>query len=226
MIRYSRPIAAVIKPSGLTVRLPKNIIADDNRNINIALKPIRKELGIHKASHDPKTSHTHPSDPEKLEEAKVNLKNKMHKSLWLTMKKKDAPQFYNLEKQIRASNINMDGITYTLLIHGYIMFKGQHGPYQDLLDEMKLQGIHPALIRFNARIAASCVEMHGHGAKPDPTNVAQMARAAWLAAVLITRRYPTQEHILNMEKRIEREYNLVNKNYGLETLTSRNADKQ
>ncbi|GFE55602.1 hypothetical protein BaOVIS_030060 [Babesia ovis] len=218
VMRWTRHLLAAIRPSGLTVRLPRTGIADDSRNVNAALKSIRKELGINKVIKPiigETDNNREKHESQSLDEAKVNLRNKMHKNIWLAMKRRDAPQFHQLEKEMRARDIEMDGVTYTLLMHAHLMFKGRNSACMDLIEEMKERGIHPALIRFNAvgtlvypiniiqRILASCVEMETYNAKPLSANIVQMARAAWLTAVLITRRYPTHEHIVRMEEQIE-----------------------
>ncbi|CDR94822.1 hypothetical protein BBBOND_0111200 [Babesia bigemina] len=209
IMHWARCLLAAIRPSGLAVRLPRTGIADDTRNVNKALKSIRKELGVSQMR-ETKPKPPKPSDDgdsasigNKLDVARLNLKNKLHRSIWLAMKRRDKPQFTQLEKQIRATDVELDGVSYTLLVHATLLFHGPGDEAMALIQEMRERGVHPSLIRFNARIVAAHAEMDGLGARPLPANIVQMARASWLTAVFITRRYPTQESILRMEAEIE-----------------------
>lgn len=197
---------ATIKPSGLTIRLPKVGVLDDSRNVDVSLKSIRKELGIRKSGKNAPDSEARDMSAEvkcRVESAKVNLKNRLHRNVWLSMKRRDKPQFEEMEKQLRSSNVELDGVSYTLLIHGHLLFSGLRSECQSLLQEMKHCGVHPSLIRFNARIIAACGEMESLNAKPMAANIVQMTRASWLTAVLITRRYPRPDDISRKEKEIE-----------------------
>ncbi|GBE60026.1 hypothetical protein, conserved [Babesia ovata] len=130
---------------------------DDTRNINKALKSIRKELGVTQMR-EVKPKLPKPGDEDgdsthvgnKLDAAKLNLKNKIHRSIWLAMKRRDKPQFMQLEKQIRATGVELDGVSYTLLVHATLLFHGPGDEAMALIKEMRERGIHPSLIRFNA----------------------------------------------------------------------------
>ncbi|KAK1936063.1 hypothetical protein X943_001234 [Babesia divergens] len=220
MITWSRRMLATIKPSGLTIRLPKVGVLDDSRNVDVSLKSIRKELGIRKSGKNAPDSEATDMSAEvkyRVESAKVNLKNRLHRNIWLSMKRRDKPQFEEMEKQLRSSNVELDGVSYTLLIHAHLLFSGLRSECQSLLQEMKHCGVHPSLIRFNAvgdncspfminlmqRIIAACGEMESLNAKPMAANIVQMTRASWLTAVLITRRYPRPDDISRKETEIE-----------------------
>ncbi|ORM39659.1 uncharacterized protein BXIN_0264 [Babesia sp. Xinjiang] len=198
---------AKIRPSTLAIRLTKTGIADDNKNVNHALKGIRKQIGIHNIENKT-TEHIQEKSGKKIniQEININITNKIHKSIWNAMKKYDAPKLQLIEQNIRARNIQMNGVTYTLLIHAHLIFNANGSTLTQLIEEMKQKTIHPALIRFNARIVASCIEMQTLHAKPLRNNILQMARAAWITAVLITRRYPTHDHIIQKEIQVERQH--------------------
>lgn len=204
MILPCRVLFAAIRPSSLTIRPARSRVLYENRSADRSLKSIRKELGITRPTKDyhPEGEGVASRDPKNVETVVQNLKNKLHRNIWLCMKRRDRPQFEEVVKKLTSSNIPLDGVSYTLMIHANLFFGSEEKCFE-LLQKMKEAGVHPSLIRFNARIVASCQEMKALNAYPIQANIAQMTRGSWLTAVMIGRRYPSVADMIEKERKTD-----------------------
>ncbi|XP_954158.1 uncharacterized protein TA03085 [Theileria annulata] len=94
----------------------------------------------------------------------VDRRNKYHKRLWQSMKRRDLLSFERLIKEFRNSGIEFNCTSYTLIFNGFLMFYKKQSlqqlravsPLRCLVHRYTISGsfsylhngIHPALIRF------------------------------------------------------------------------------
>lgn len=148
-----RRAAPSLRPSALRVRVARSVLLEGSKSVDTSLKGIRNELGIKKLdnSNTPTSGMDHsPKIGDRLESSLVDLKNTLHRDIWNCIKRNDRRSFEELSRRISSSNIRLDGVSYTLLVHGTLLFSQGVGNCTTLLREMEHAGIHPSLIRFNA----------------------------------------------------------------------------
>ncbi|EKX72091.1 conserved hypothetical protein [Theileria equi strain WA] len=120
----------------------------------------------------------------------IDVRNRHHKDIWVAMKRRDSLSFERQCKLLRTSGVELDGVSYTLMINGTLIFSKKNDIQQPLLmiEEMKEAGIHPSLIRFLARLIVMYFEMWSLNSRPIISNWLAITRSSWLSAVFVTRR--------------------------------------
>ncbi|SCN60875.1 conserved Plasmodium protein, unknown function [Plasmodium chabaudi chabaudi] len=122
-------------------------------------------------------------------------KNKIHKKIWISLKKnnkKDFEYYYDILNKYPLK----DEVSYSILLHGKIIISD--GQYLEesfnILNEMKLKKIHPSLIRFNERLLCSYVELTNLNSRPHIKQWVKVLRCVWFTSALVKAR--RQKYIL------------------------------
>ncbi|CAD2108177.1 hypothetical protein YYG_01206 [Plasmodium vinckei petteri] len=141
-------------------------------------------------------------------------KNKIHKKIWISLKKnnkKDFEYYYDILNKYPLK----DEVSYSILLHGKIIISD--GQYLEesfnILNEMKLKKIHPSLIRFNERLLCSYVELTNLNSRPNIKQWVKVLRCVWFTSALVKAR--RQKYIL-------RNINNVKKNKSVELSNFKN----
>ncbi|KAK2197617.1 Tetratricopeptide-like helical domain superfamily [Babesia duncani] len=165
---------------------------------NKVTRTVIKASGLQVPKFDISKLHAKPHDPaikpletphKDVGHSILDLKNKLHKRLWVTIKRRDHIGFDRVQQQLRNSGIKLDSVTYTLL-HGGAMALQAPSKALDILNEMKVAQVHPTLVRMHARMLAACTDLQARGVAPN--NIVQTTRALWLVAHQLSRRHPQQ----------------------------------
>lgn len=111
-------------------------------------------------------------------------KRKFHAMIWTAMARRS--DWNSWEQHIslfRQHGIAYDEITYTFLIHGYLL-SHRHRSENALLvlEEMRHAGIHPALIKLNESLVNSYFELLELKCRPNPSSWQNVCRLCWQTA--------------------------------------------
>eukprot|EP00397_Hematodinium_sp_SG-2012_P065698 GEMP01096243.1.p1 GENE.GEMP01096243.1~~GEMP01096243.1.p1 ORF type:complete len:170 (+),score=28.44 GEMP01096243.1:249-758(+) len=103
------------------------------------------------------------------------------------------------ENPNQEHGIPYDEVTYTFLIHGYILSHRHRSENAYLvLEEMRQARIHPAFIRLNERLVNSYFELLELKCRPTASAWQNLCRLCWQAA----KRYQ-KKRIKNLKKELE-----------------------
>lgn len=156
----------------------QSIIAQDIEKENRNIERKNETLEISKEEHDIQ-----------------KYKNKIHKKIWISLKKnnkKDFEYYYDILNKYPLK----DEVSYSILLHGKIIISD--GQYLEesfsILNEMKLKKIHPSLIRFNERLLCSYAELTNLNSRPNVKQWIKILRCVWFTSALIKAR--RQKYIL------------------------------
>ncbi|GAW81492.1 hypothetical protein, conserved [Plasmodium gonderi] len=148
------------------------------------------------------------SDGEILEISKEDYeiqkyKNKLHKRIWITLKRNNEKDFEKLYEELKMYHLK-DEVSYSILLHGkLIISKGDKiKDCFQLIDEMKLKKVHHSLIRFNERLLYSYYELSKLNARPSTKQWVKILRTVWFTSALIKAR--RQKFILRNLSKIKK----------------------
>ena len=113
-----------------------------------------------------------------LESSPIDLNTINEQSLWKAITSRNWTKFDEI-----ARNIKHDEITYTLILNGYLL-SHHHASSAALLviDAMKQQDMHAAIVRFNERMTLSHMEIAELGIRPSSHSYQNIVRLGWMTA--------------------------------------------
>ncbi|CAK0793878.1 unnamed protein product [Prorocentrum cordatum] len=126
-----------------------------------------------------------PVPGEPLDEAQLEeVRGKMHFNIWQAVITHDWGLWERRIWDMRERRIPYDEVTYTLLIHGYVL---SHRHLDEnarfVLEEMRQAETHPALLRLNERMVDSAFELKQLGMRGTARNWQNVLRLCWHCAV-------------------------------------------
>ncbi|CRG97839.1 conserved Plasmodium protein, unknown function [Plasmodium gallinaceum] len=157
-------------------------------------------------------------------------KNKLHKKIWLTLKKNNEKEFQYYFDILNKYPLK-DEVSYSILLHGNLIISNGENISESfkILNEMKLKKVHCSLIRFNERLLHSYYELIKLNARPNITQWNKVLRTVWFTSALIKAR--RQKYILRKIKKIKKDnsvslsnFNNIFNIHNLEALYIENKD--
>lgn len=129
-------------------------------------------------------------------------KNRLHKKIWLSLKKNNEKEFEHYFNELNKYPLK-DEVSYSILLHGnLIISKGENIKESfNILEEMKQKKIHCSLIRFNERLLYSYYELLKFNAAPNFHQWIKVLRTVWFTSALVKAR--RQKFILRKIKKIK-----------------------
>lgn len=129
-------------------------------------------------------------------------KNRLHKKIWLSLKKNNEKEFEHYFNELNKYPLK-DEVSYSILLHGnLIISKGENIKESfNILEEMKKKKIHCSLIRFNERLLYSYFELLKFNAAPNFHQWIKVLRTVWFTAALVKAR--RQKFILRKIKKMK-----------------------
>merc|ERR1719343_1775104 len=102
---------------------------------------------------------------------------KMNRQIWEHMVYYDWSAWERRFWEMRERAIPYDEVTYTLLMHGYLLSHRHSGENAyHVLEEMRRAEMHPALVRLNQRLLDSSFELLELGHRPEASLWQNVAR--------------------------------------------------
>ncbi|KJP88829.1 hypothetical protein AK88_01519 [Plasmodium fragile] len=116
-------------------------------------------------------------------------KNKLHKRIWICLKRNNEKEFENLYNELSMYHLK-DEVSYTILLHGKLIISdgGDMKECFKLLDDMKQNKVHPSLVRLNERLLCSYYELAKLNVKPRSKQWVKILRTVWFTSALIKAR--------------------------------------
>ncbi|CRH00606.1 conserved Plasmodium protein, unknown function [Plasmodium relictum] len=157
-------------------------------------------------------------------------KNKLHKKIWLTLKRNNEKEFQYYYDILNKYPLK-DEVSYSILMHGNLIISNGENINESfkILNEMKLKKVHCSLIRFNERLLHSYYELIKLNARPNNNQWKKVLRTVWFTSALIKAR--RQKYILRKIKKIKKDnsvslsnFNNIFNIHNLETLYIENKD--
>ncbi|KAL8424275.1 hypothetical protein Efla_002893 [Eimeria flavescens] len=112
----------------------------------------------------------------------------LHHRMWAALTRKQWPLFERLLSTYWQCGLNYDEVTYTLKLHGYILCHRQKPEKAFLvLDEMKVAGMHPAIIRLNEGLVISQMELQDIFCALPADAYQNLSKLAFHAAIKLQR---------------------------------------
>lgn len=127
-------------------------------------------------------------------------KNRLHKKIWLSLKKNNEKEFEHYFNELNKYPLK-DEVSYSILLHGnLIISKGENIKESfNILEEMKKNKVHCSLIRFNERLLYSYYELLKFNAPPNSHQWIKVLRTVWFTSALVKAR--RQKFILRKIKK-------------------------
>lgn len=118
--------------------------------------------------------------PEEMEAARW----KAHEHIWRDMTWVDWSSWERRFWDLRERAIPYDEVTYTLLLHGYLL-SHRHAAENayHVLEEMRRAEVHPAILRLNHRLLDAAFELRELGHRPEASMWRNVTRLCWHCAM-------------------------------------------
>lgn len=131
-------------------------------------------------------------------------KNRLHKKIWLSLKKKNEKEFEQYFNELNKYPLK-DEVSYSILLHGnLIISKGKNIKESfSILEEMKKNKVQCSLIRFNERLLFSYYELLKVKTPPNFHQWIKVLRTVWFTSALVKAR--RQKFILRKIKKMKKD---------------------
>ncbi|SBS96747.1 conserved Plasmodium protein, unknown function [Plasmodium malariae] len=144
-------------------------------------------------------------DIQEISKEEYNIqkyKNKIHKRIWMCLKRNNEKEFENCYNMLVNYPLK-DEVSYSILLHGNLIISDGNNIQNSfkVLNEMKEKKVHCSLIRFNERLLHSYYELTKLNAKPNKKQWLKVLRTVWFTSALIKAR--RQRFILRKVKNIK-----------------------
>jgi hypothetical protein len=119
----------------------------------------------------------------------ADLRKRLDFRLWQSLAAKDWVKWEQIVDQYKEEELPLDEVSFSLVVHGYLM--SHHHPSSMailVLDEMKRQNIHPAIIELNEKLVDSFFELSEMGIKSSLNGWQNIARLAWMSAARLRKK--------------------------------------
>lgn len=134
--------------------------------------------------------HTEKDDPiSDLVEDIPELRRKLDFRLWNSLANRDWERWEGVADLYSQHSLPMDEVSYTLMCHGYLM--SHHDPCSVallVLDRMKHEKVHPAVVKLNENLLNSFFELSELGVKSRSNSWINVARLAWMSAARLRKK--------------------------------------
>lgn len=132
---------------------------------------------------------TEPMEISKEDHQIQKYKNKLHKRIWICLKRNNEKEFERLHSELSRYHLK-DEVSYSILLHGRLIISkgGEIKECFKLLDEMKQNKVHHSLVRLNERLLCSYYELTKLNAKPSNKQWVKILRTVWFTSALIKAR--------------------------------------
>ncbi|SBS93189.1 conserved Plasmodium protein, unknown function [Plasmodium ovale curtisi] len=126
-------------------------------------------------------------------------KNKLHKKLWIALKRSNEEEFERHYHVLSMYPLK-DEVSFSILLHGKLIISKGNKLEEcfKILNEMKTNKIHCSLIRLNERLLYSYYELTKLNAQPNRKQWIKVLRTVWFTAAMIKAR--RQKFILRKVK--------------------------
>lgn len=119
----------------------------------------------------------------------ADLRKRLDWRLWNAMATKDWNRWETTADMYKQHRLELDEVSYTLMLHGYLL--SHHHPASVsllVLDRMKADGIHPAIVKLNESLLKSFFELSDMGVRSSANGWQNLARLAWMAAARLRKK--------------------------------------
>ena len=119
----------------------------------------------------------------------ADLRKRLDFRLWQSIASKNWTLWENIIDTYKAEKIPLDEVSFTLVVHGYLM--SHHHPSSMaflVLEEMKIQNVHPAIIQLNEELIGSFFQLSDIGIKSSLNGWQNIARLAWMSAARLRKK--------------------------------------
>lgn len=126
-----------------------------------------------------------PAAGQQLSPAELeDTRGKTHLAIWTDMVDSNWSSWERRFWDLRERRIPYDEVTYTLLLHGYLLSHRHSAENAYLvLEEMKRAETHPALVRLNERLLNSAFELRELGVQPEASRWQNVVRLCWHCSI-------------------------------------------
>jgi len=119
----------------------------------------------------------------------ADLRKRLDFRLWQSLAAKDWVKWEQIIHQYTEEELPLDEVSFSLVVHGYLMSHNHPSSMAILvIDEMKRQNIHPAIIELNEKLVDSFFELSEMGIKSSLNGWQNMARLAWMSAARLRKK--------------------------------------
>ena len=122
-------------------------------------------------------------------DAVADLRKRLDFRLWQSLAHKDWVKWEQIIDQYKEEKLPLDEVSFSLVLHGYLM--SHHHPSSMailVIDEMKKQNIHPAIVQLNEQLVDSFLELSEMGIKSSLNGWQNMARLTWMSAARLRKK--------------------------------------
>lgn len=129
------------------------------------------------------------SSPTSYVDDIADLRKRLDWRLWNAMATKEWHRWEATADLYKEHQLELDEVSYTLMLHGYLL--SHHHPASVsllVLDRMKADGIHPAIVRLNESLVTSFFELSDMGVKSSANGWQNLARLAWMSAARLRKK--------------------------------------
>jgi len=119
----------------------------------------------------------------------ADLRKRLDFRLWQSLASKDWVRWEQVIDLYKEENLPLDEVSFSLVVHGYLM--SHHHPSSMailVVDEMKSQNIHPAIVQLNERLIDSFFELSEMGIKSSLNGWQNIARMSWMSAARLRKK--------------------------------------
>lgn len=119
----------------------------------------------------------------------ADLRKRLDWRLWNAMADKDWNRWEDVVEEYRRHNLAFDEVSYTLVLHGYLL--SHHHPASVslvVLDSMRKDNMHPAVIKLNESLVNSYFDLHDIGIRSSANGWQNLARLAWMSAARLRKK--------------------------------------
>ena len=117
------------------------------------------------------------------------LRKKLDYRLWNCLATRDWERWETVADMYKEHSLPMDEVSYSIMCHGFLL--SHHHPSSMallVLDRMKHENIHPAVIKLNENLLNSFLELSELGIRSGANAWVNVARLAWMSAARLRKK--------------------------------------
>jgi len=147
------------------------------------------QLGTRQAVAEPLVSDSSESFQRSPVDDIADLRKRLDWRLWNALAEKDWNRWESVVDLYKQHSLPLDEVSYTLVLHGYLL--SHHHPASValmVLEGMKNDNIHPAIVKLNEGLVNSYFELFDLGIRSSANGWQNLARLSWMSAARLRKK--------------------------------------